>query len=530
MAMILRQSTASQEILLGPFVDSADGNTAETALSIANTDIKLFKEGATTLADKNSGGATHISNGYYYAVLDATDTGTVGQLEVNVKVAGALAVRREFQVVKEAVYDALFASSAAGYQVPIWAAANSTVNLSATTVATVTTTTTATNVTTVNGLAANVITATSINADAITAAKIANGAIDAATFAADVDAEILSYLVDDATRIDASALNTATVTTIPTNLDATVSSRSTVTTAQVNTEVDTALADVRLDELLAADSDIDGAAPPTVGSVFHELMTKTAGSFTYDQTTDSLEAVRDRGDSAWITATGFSTHSASDVWAVGTRVLTAATNISGPIADQVWEEAIADHSGTAGSTAEALNAAGSAGDPWTTTLPGSYTGSQAGKILADVLVDTGTTLQAELDGIQADTEDIQTRLPAALVGGRIDATVDATGLEVGALALINAEVDTALADYAPATAANLATVAGYLDTEIAAILADTNELQTDWTNGGRLDLLIDAIKAKTDVLTFSNTNHIYADVRSLLGQVTITESDRFTGL
>jgi hypothetical protein len=43
---------------------------------------------------------------------------------------------------------------------------------------------------------------------AITAAAIADNAIDAATFAADVDAEILSYLVDDATRIDASALNT----------------------------------------------------------------------------------------------------------------------------------------------------------------------------------------------------------------------------------------------------------------------------------------------------------------------------------
>jgi hypothetical protein len=64
-------------------------------------------------------------------------------------------------------------------------------------------------------------------------------------------------------------------------------------------------------------------------------------------------------------------------------VLTAATNISGPIADQVWEEAIADHSGTAGSTAEALNAAGSAGDPWTTALPGAYTSGQAGKIIGD---------------------------------------------------------------------------------------------------------------------------------------------------
>jgi hypothetical protein len=63
--------------------------------------------------------------------------------------------------------------------------------------------------------------------------------------------------------------------------------------AEVQSEVDDALVAQRLDELLNADSDIDGAAPPTVGSVFHELLTKTAGSFTYDQTTDSLEAVRD---------------------------------------------------------------------------------------------------------------------------------------------------------------------------------------------------------------------------------------------
>lgn len=41
---------------------------------------------------------------------------------------------------------------------------------------------------------------------------------------------------------------------------------------------------------------------------------------------------------------------------------------------------------------------------------------------------------------------------------------------------------------------------GRLDLLIDAILADTNELQTDWTNGGRLDLLIDAIKAVTDAL------------------------------
>ncbi|MGB2809119.1 MAG: hypothetical protein WBC22_15355, partial [Sedimentisphaerales bacterium] len=36
--------------------------------------------------------------------------------------------------------------------------------------------------------------------------------------------------------------------------------------------------------------------------------------------------------------------------------------------------------------------------------------------------------------------------------------------------------------------------------DINAILVDTNELQIDWVNGGRLDLLIDAIKAVTDNL------------------------------
>jgi hypothetical protein len=66
MSIKLKQSTASQEIPLGVFVDAADGFTAETALTIANTDIKIWKTGATALANKNSGGATHIAGGVYY--------------------------------------------------------------------------------------------------------------------------------------------------------------------------------------------------------------------------------------------------------------------------------------------------------------------------------------------------------------------------------------------------------------------------------------------------------------------------------
>jgi hypothetical protein len=182
----LRQSTASQEIILGPFVDSTDGNTAETALTINNTDIKLWMTGATTLANKNSGGATHISGGIYYAVLDATDTATIGPLVVIVHVAGALAVRVPCVVLDEAVYDVQFGTVAPA------------------TISNITggTITTATNVTTVNGLAAN----------AITAAAIATNAIDADALAADAVTEIAAGITIPSAASNAAAVWNADAT------------------------------------------------------------------------------------------------------------------------------------------------------------------------------------------------------------------------------------------------------------------------------------------------------------------------------
>jgi hypothetical protein len=55
---------------------------------------------------------------------------------------------------------------------------------------------------------------------------------------------------------------------------------------------------------------------------------------------------------------------------------------------------------------------------------------------------------------------------------------------------------------APAGASVSADVAA-VKAETATIVADTNELQTDLVNGGRLDLLIDGIKAQTDLLPAS---------------------------
>lgn len=100
-------------------------------------------------------------------------------------------------------------------------------------------------------------------------------------------------------------------------------------------------------------------------------------------------------------------------------------------------------------------------------LSGHTTAGTLGKAIADietdvdaVLVDTGTTLQAELDGIQADTEDIQSRLPASLTAGRINANVGAMEANVLTATAINADAITA------------AKVAADVGTEIgAAVLA-----------------------------------------------------------
>ncbi len=110
----LRQATASQSRALGPFISSSDFVTPETGLTINATDIKLVVNGAAS-ANKNSGGGTHRVNGVYGVTFDATDTATVGEMEVSVLVSGALIVFDKFFVVEGAVYDAQYADAAPGY-------------------------------------------------------------------------------------------------------------------------------------------------------------------------------------------------------------------------------------------------------------------------------------------------------------------------------------------------------------------------------------------------------------------------------
>lgn len=81
------------------------------------------------------------------------------------------------------------------------------------------------------------------------------------------------------------------------------------------------------------------------------------------------------------------------------------------LARSVWNAQVTDHL-ESGSTGAALNAAGSAGDPWSTPLPGSYTGSQAGYLL--------TLIKSKTDSL------------TFTVSGTVDSNISyVNGLEVG---------------------------------------------------------------------------------------------------
>lgn len=242
---------------------------------------------------------------------------------------------------------------------------------------------------------------------------------------------------------------------------AAVGALNNLSAAQVNAEVDTALADINLDHLIKSAVDTDFPTTVHLNSVIGHLA-DNGTSASYDRTTDSLE------------------------------VLGAATAPSAAsIADAVWEEAIADHSGTVGSTAEALGAAGSAGDPWTTALPGSYGAGQAGKIVGDNLNATVSSRAT-----QTSVDDLPTNAELATALGTADDAVLAAIAALNNLSQANVR-----------TAVGLASAD--LDTQLSGIQSDTNDIQ------GRLPAaLTGAGNMKADALAVDGSTTAATNLKS----------------
>ena len=241
---------------------------------------------------------------------------------------------------------------------------------------------------------------------------------------------------------------------------------------------------------------------------------------------------------------------------------------AGEIADAVWEEAIADHEGTVGSTAEALADAGGAGASAADiadavldeALSGHTTAGSLGKAIADIEADATAILEdtAEIGAAGAgltninlpnQTMDIVGNITGNLsgsvgsvtgavgsvtgnVGGNVTGSVGS--LATQAKADVNAEADTALADAgvtttvtgridaAVSTRATPAQVATELATYDAPTKAELDSAVAALATAAGLSTAqtaITAIKAITDALTAAAAAKLAA---SALGLITGT--------
>jgi len=113
-------------------------------------------------------------------------------------------------------------------------------------------------------------------------------------------------------------------------------------------------------------------------------------------------------------------------------------------------------------------------------------------------IQAGLATSAEVAAVQADTDDLQTRVPAALVGGRMDSSVGAMAagvLTAAAVATDAIDADALAADAVAEIQAGLATSAA-----LAAVQADTDDIQTRLPatlNAGRMRSHVEAIDAGT---------------------------------
>jgi len=111
----LRANTAV-DVLIGPFVDDADGDTPLTGLTLV---VELSKNGQGLAAKNDATAPVHDAggtvDGYYNCELDDTDTNTEGALTLAVHHADALPVRHEFMVLAEAAWDSKYVAKDDGF-------------------------------------------------------------------------------------------------------------------------------------------------------------------------------------------------------------------------------------------------------------------------------------------------------------------------------------------------------------------------------------------------------------------------------
>lgn len=151
-------------------------------------------------------------------------------------------------------------------------------------------------------------------------------------------------------------------------------------------------------------------------------------------------------------------------------------------------------------------------------------------------------VKTETASIQTDTNDIQTRIPAALVSGRMDSSVGAMAANVITAAATAADFTTEVTT-GLALEATLATGITYIDTEVAAIKAKTDNLPASpaavgsamTLTSGERDSVADALLARnvsggsSTGRTVKQALHILRNKTSIsAGTLTVTDTDDTT--
>ena len=391
MTTILRQSTQIV-VRVGPFMDATDGVTPETGITLGAADQAeaLKAAGAATV---DISGATWAAvtgaSGWYDLTLTTSHTDTIGSLVVVVQDSSVcLPVFATFQVVEEAAYDAIFAASASpattsGAVGSVTGAVGSVTGAVGSVTGNV-----GGNVTGSVGSVIGAVGSVTGNLGGNVSGSVGSvvGAVGSVTgnVGGNVSGSVGSVVGavgsvtgnvgGNVTGSVASVLgginiSSGTITTLD-GLDTAQDSQHATTQAAVATVdgvVDAILVDTAVIGAAGAgltalpwnaawDAEVQSEVTDALNAYDPPTNTEMVASFTEIKgatwaTTDTLEAIRDRGDAAWLTATGFSTHSAADVWAAGTRTLTASSDpTAAAIADAVWDEARSGHttSGTYG--------------------------------------------------------------------------------------------------------------------------------------------------------------------------------------
>jgi hypothetical protein len=222
----------------------------------------------------------------------------------------------------------------------------------------------------VTGAVGSVTAGVSLGADALTATALAGSAVD----------EIVDQVWDEARsgHVAAGSFGQGVATVqgdVTGNVDGSVDS-VTGAVGSVTGAVGSVTGAVA--SVTGSVASVTGAVGSVTGAVASVTAGVSLGTDALTATALATSAVDEIVDQVWDELT--SGHSGAG--STGLALANATAPTAAVVADAVWDELIAGHL-ESGSTGEALNAAGGAGDPWVTSLPGAYSAGQAGKIVGD---------------------------------------------------------------------------------------------------------------------------------------------------